>query len=142
MPERLDLDEDLEPLQPLTVVMNAIVLPAQLGKVIAQLENENDGIRLAAVAAATRILADAGLRWCEVSIVADVVCRPKTSSYKETSSSDWLSLAMACTQFPLYLNKWESEFISGLPRFTKFSMKQSAKLNAIVLRLRTCGCSI
>ena len=108
--------------------MNAIALPAQLSKVVAQFETESDGVRLAALAAASRILADHGLRWCEVSIVADAPRSPQTQSQNGTGSTNWRDLAAACSRYP--------------PAFPRLSQKQSATLAAIATRLRAAGCDL
>ena len=122
--------------------MNAIALPAQLSKVVAQFETESDGVRLAALAAASRILADHGLRWCEVSIVADAPRSPQTQSQNGTCSTNWRDLAAAFSRYPRFINAWEAQFLGGLPAFPRLSQKQSATLAAIATRLRAAGCDL
>ena len=49
---------------------------------------------------------------------------------------------VACSRFLRLLNRWETEFLSGLQRFPRLSTKQRAILDRIVTRLRAAGCSL
>ena len=109
----------------------------RLAKLLGMLGSDHQGERDAAGLAAHRLVKASGMVW------ADVVCIPQTSSREEvrrpeTSPHSWQSLAMACRQFPLLLDKWEAEFTFGLTRFPRLSAKQSGKLTAIV-SLSACG---
>ena len=54
----------------------------------------------------------------------------------------WRRTAAACRRYPHLLNRWEADFLAGLPRFPRLSRKQRAILLKIVVRLRACGCEL
>jgi hypothetical protein len=131
--------------------MNAVTLPEKLGKIVAQLETESEGIRLAAVSAMTRILQEHGLRWCQVSITAETATKPQDKPRQDRddpSDGDpfggrgWRDVAVDCQRFPHLVNRWEQDFLSGLPRFSRLSGKQTQVLIKIMVRLRACGCRV
>jgi hypothetical protein len=127
--------------------VNAVTLPEKLGKVLAQLEVESDGVRLAAVSAATRILQEHGLRWCQVSVTAGAVIRPEDRPCRDRDAypfggRDWRYIATRCRQFPHLIDAWEDRFLADVPRRSMMTAKQSAKLVAIFVRLRAAGCAI
>ena len=125
---------------------------ADLGKILGLLESTHAGERDAAVCAATRLLERHGLRWCEVLSAASVTVIPQAGPrWQEPPRRDptdpfhgqnWLALAARCCQFTRYLDQWQVEFLRGLGRFPRLSPKQATKLNAIVTRLRACGCRV
>jgi hypothetical protein len=120
--------------------MNAILSNPErerLAKLLGMLGSDHAGERDAAGLAAHRLVKASGVTW------SSIVCIPQDAYRRqETSAHDWRSLAMACTRFPLLWDKWESEFVYGLPRFPRLSIKQGQKLTAIVTRLQAAGCAI
>jgi hypothetical protein len=115
----------------------------KLAKLLGLLGSAHQGERDAAGLAAHRLVKASGVKWC------DVVCIPQTAPAGRSQHAtdpfgggDWRSIAVACGRYPYLLNKWEHEFLSGLPRVPRLSAKQSATFTGIVTRLRTAGCAI
>jgi hypothetical protein len=129
--------------------MNA-AMPAperdKLAKLLALIGSDQVGERDNAISAATRLLDRHRLRWSEILSIAHVEVRAQDRPCREPPSrncgGDWRSVAVACGRYPHLLNRWEAEFISGLPRFPRLSAKQSATFTGIVTRLRTAGCQL
>jgi hypothetical protein len=134
--------------------MNALPEKARddLQKILGLLDSNFEGERLAAVAAASRLLGRHGLKWCEVlQSLSVTVVRQQADPTREPPRPDrsdpfaghgWRGLADRCGEYPHYLDAWESEFIGGLQRFPRLSPKQATKLGQIVARLRACGCRV
>jgi hypothetical protein len=105
-----------------------------------------DGERASAALLASRMLKNAGLVW------ADVVCVPQPGPRREPprrdrdadpfGGRDWRTITARCGQFPHLIDKWEADFLEGLPRFPRLSAKQANALTKIMVRLQACGCRI
>jgi hypothetical protein len=133
--------------------MNALPEKARddLQKILGLLESTHEGERDAAVRAATRLLDRHGLRWCEILAATSVtVIRRQDEASREPPRRDpadpfggrgWRDVAIDCQRFPHLINQWEQDFLSGLPRFSRLSGKQTQVLVKMV-RLRACGCRV
>jgi hypothetical protein len=125
--------------------VNAITLPEKLEKVLAQLETESDGVRLAAVSAATRILKEHGLRWCQVSVSAGPVSQDRPRGDHDPSDGNpfagrsWREIATRCSKYTTMIDQWDTDFLAGLGRFQRLSPKRATKLSEFVRRLRAAG---
>jgi hypothetical protein len=112
----------------------------RLAKLLGILGSDHAGERDAAGLAAHRLVQASGLTWVHV------VCRPQEAPHRDPRGGslrgDWRATAMTCGPYQHLLNRWEHDFLIGLPRFPRLSVKQSATLIKIVTRLRTCGCAI
>jgi hypothetical protein len=51
-------------------------------------------------------------------------------------------MVIACRRHQHLLNQWEREFLSGLQRFPRLSIKQRDILIRIVSQLRAAGCPL
>ena len=130
--------------------MSSILPQAERDKflrICGMLGSNFDGERSSAALLASRMLKDAGLVW------ADVVCIPQAGRRREPprrgrnadpfAGRDWRTIATRCRQFPHLLDRWEAEFIAGLPEFPHLSRKQNdCLLCKIAVRLRACGCAV
>jgi hypothetical protein len=85
---------------------------------------------------ADKMVRAAGLTWPD--IIAPALSPPDV----DPIGVDWRRTAAACSRYPLLLNRWEADFLAGLPRFARLSCKQRSILVKIVVRLRACGCSL
>jgi hypothetical protein len=110
----------------------------RLAKLLGMLGSKHQGERDAAGLAADRLVRAAGLSW------SHVVCIPQSEPVHEHHADplNWRMTAARCRQFETLINRWEDEFLAGLPRFPRLSAKQRNTLLAIVSRLRACGCSL
>jgi hypothetical protein len=122
------------------------MLPEKLGKVLAQLEVESDGVRLATIAAATRILSNAHSTfpsWSAAGAVIRAQDRPcRDQSDYPFGGRDWRYIGTRCRQFPHLIDGWEDRFLADVPRCSMMSIKQRTKLVAIFTRLGATGCAI
>jgi hypothetical protein len=124
----------------------------RLAKLLGLLGSDHAGERDAAGLAASRLVQERGATWYDV--VAPSVQVREQSQHPETHQRhsddrdldpvgpDWRRTAAACARHQLLLNRWEDEFLSGLPRFPRLSSKQRDVLRKIVVRLRACGCRV
>jgi hypothetical protein len=101
---------------------------AQLQKIVARFESEHQGEREAAILAATRILDQHGLRWCEVFT-------PPESPKRETQSGGWGATCHRLLEERSCLTRWEIGFISELRRFPRISDRQREILSGISYRV-------
>jgi hypothetical protein len=112
----------------------------KLAKLLGLLGSDHPGERDAAGLAAHRLVQASGMVW------ADIVCIPQGSGarqkHRDFGGDDWRAIAAACGRYPHLLNRWESEFLSGLSRFPRLSAKQSATFIGIVTRLKAAGCRL
>ncbi len=114
-----------------------IVLPdqdaARLGSMLALAEgasNPADGERLAALAAAERLLSKHGLRLRDLVSPETERSRPDPASLPK-----WRLLVDECLRHPGSLRPWEGNFLRGLRGFPKISPKQIATLRGIAERI-------
>jgi hypothetical protein len=110
----------------------------RLAKLLGMLGSEHQGERDAAGLAAHRLVTASGLTW------SSIVCIPQSEPMHAHHADplNWRATATRARQFEHLINKWEFEFLAGLPRFPRLSAKQRGTLLAIVSRLRACGCSL
>jgi hypothetical protein len=81
----------------------------------------------------------AGLTWPDIITPA---LPPGTDPSTDPIGVDWRRTAAACSRYPHLIDRWEAEFLAGLPRFPSLSCKQRLTLLKIVVRLRACGCTL
>jgi hypothetical protein len=116
----------------------------RLTKLLGLLGSDFDGEVAAAGRLANKLVRNAGLGWSDVIAPA----RPPPDHDRRDDPGadplhgDWRATATACTRFPHLLNRWETEFLSGLHRFPRLSSKQHAILVRIATRLRAAGCAL
>jgi hypothetical protein len=113
---------------------------ARLAAILGLLSSDKPGERDAAAHAATRFIQVRNLQWPD--IITSVLPTPGVDPDIDPIGVDWRRTAAACSRYPLLLNKWEAEFIAGLPRFPRLTAKQRECLLKIVVRLRACGCEL
>jgi hypothetical protein len=111
----------------------------RLARLLGMLGSDHAGERDNAGRAAHRLVQQHGVTWHDV-----VVTRPSpdTGHITDPIGADWRRTAAACSRCPHLVNRWEAEFLAGLPRFPRLSRKQRSILVKIVVRLRACGCSL
>lgn len=116
----------------------------RLARLLGMLGSAYDGEVANAGRLADKLVRNAGLTWPDVIAPALPPPRPRPpgDAAADPLRGDWRAMAAACTRWPLLLNKWEAEFLSGLPRFPRLSIKQHTILIRIVTRLRAAGCSL
>jgi hypothetical protein len=107
-----------------------------LAKLLSMLGSDHLGERDNAARAAHRL---DGITWFDVVVTRQA---PDTGGPDTPIGVDWRRTAAACLRHPHLLNRWEPEFLAGLPRFPGPSRKQHAALLKIVVRLRACGCAL
>jgi hypothetical protein len=108
----------------------------QFEKIIAQLEDESKGVRLAAVAAATRILQENGLRWCQVLTLSQPPpSQPRRPTYRASHIRTWRQTCAELVKRKGCLNNWEIGFVSGLPGFRIIPPQHRRILDEIALRV-------
>ena len=110
----------------------------RLAKLLGMLGSDHAGERDNAARAAHQLVQQRGITWREV------VTHPPLSDTDQSTDPihDWRRTAAACSRYPHLLNRWEAEFVAGLPRFSRLSGKQRSALVKIVVRLRACGCAL
>jgi hypothetical protein len=109
-----------------------------LAKLLGLLGSDHAGERDNAARAAHRLVQQHGCTWFDVVTYP----APDTAPGTDPIGGDWRRTAAACSRYQHLLNRWEAEFLDGLPRFPRLSGKQRSVLMKIVVRLRACGCSI
>jgi hypothetical protein len=119
----------------------------KLHKILSQLECESDGVRLAAISAATTILQQNGLRWCQISIAPEAVViypqfRKPDDKEDPLSGRDWRKVSANCRKHIRYVNAWEDAFLRDIVKRSMLSAKQREKLVGIVRRLEVLGCVV
>ena len=100
---------------------------SRLVKTLALTDSPVDGEKLAALEAANRILAKAGLTWDALLKPGQVVREPQFSIWRQT-----------CRELMEHsgsLRPWELGFVKGLPTFPRLSTKQRYVLNEIATRV-------
>jgi hypothetical protein len=110
-----------------------------LAKLLGMLGSDHAGERDNAARAAHRLVQQRGITWFDVMVTR---APPDMDPDTDPIGVDWRLTAAACSRYPLLLNKWEAEFIAGLPRFPRLTAKQRECLIKIVVRLRACGCEL
>lgn len=124
----------------------------RLVALLGMLGSDFDGGRASAALLATRLLKAKDLTWDQVVATTRVTdgtirhSKPAAdtewpgSAGADPLDADWRATALQCARYPHLINRWESDFLSGLPRFPRLSWKQRETLIKIVTRLRACGC--
>ena len=108
----------------------------RLEKIPSQLECESDGMRLASVAAVTRVLQERGFQWCQVLILAQQPSsQPRRPMYRASPVRTWCDTCAELVKRLGCLNHWEVGFVSGLPDFHVLSVKQRRILDEIAARV-------
>lgn len=100
----------------------------KLQKLLALVDSDREGERLAAVHHATRLLQRHGLRWSEVLSLPQP---PK----REPLFSTWRQTCAELAQRPGDLRPWERKFVADLPGFPRISTKQRYCLATIAERV-------
>jgi hypothetical protein len=125
-------------------VMLSETARVRLSRLLAMLGSDFDGEVINAGRQADRLVRSAGVSWTDV--INPSLPPPDNARWPGTdpdpAGPDWRQTAAACLRFPMLLNKWEFDFLSGLPRFPGLSKKQRDTLRNIVTRLRAAGCSL
>jgi hypothetical protein len=109
----------------------------RLARLLSMLGSGHAGERDNAARAAHRLVQQRGITWYDV-----VVAHPSPDTDDPDTDpigANWRRIAAACRRYPLLLNRWETDFLAGLPRFPRLSTKQRSALLKIVVRLRACG---
>jgi hypothetical protein len=112
-----------------------------LRKLVSLQDSPYPGEREAAVAAATRLLDRHKLKWSKLLSLLEVQQQP-TPRPEPDPACGWRGTAARCSRYPQLINKWEHDFLTGLPRFPRLSAKQRTALDKIAIRLRACGCEL
>ncbi|MFL5253330.1 MAG: hypothetical protein ACJ8AI_10625 [Rhodopila sp.] len=108
----------------------------RLSRLLGMLGSTFDGEVINAGRQADRLVKAAGLTW------TDIIVAPPPGADNDPHAADWRRTATACLRFPMLINRWEFEFLSGLGRFPRISQKQRSRLENIVARLRAAGCAL
>jgi hypothetical protein len=123
--------------------VSAVLLPAErdkLARLLGMLGSDHLGEVANAGRLADKLVRNAGLTWSD--IIAPALSSPHIDPDTDPSGADWRRTAAACSRYPHLLNRWEAEFLAGLLRFPRLSLKQRSALLKIVVRLRACGCEL
>jgi hypothetical protein len=120
--------------------MNVLAAPdcERLARLLGMLGSDHPGERDNAARAAHRLVQLRGITWFGVVTHPP----PDTDPATDPISRDWRQTATACSRYPHLVNRWEAEFLTGLPRFPRLSGKQRTALVRIAVRLRACGCDL
>lgn len=113
---------------------------ARLTRLLGMLGSNFDGEVANAGRLADKLVRAAGLQWADV--IAPALPSPDNDATADPLRGDWRAMTAACMRFPHLVDKWEWQFLGGLPRFPRLSAKQRAILIRIVVRLRASGCSL
>jgi hypothetical protein len=110
----------------------------RLARLLGMLGSDHAGERDNAGRAAHRLVQQHGITWYDVVVTRS----PADTGDPDTDSigAGWRRMAAACSRYPHLLNRWETDFVAGLPRSLRLSTKQRSALLKIVVRLRACGC--
>jgi hypothetical protein len=116
----------------------------RLAKLLGLLGSDYDGEVANAGRLADKLVRGAGLTWPDV--IAPALTAPDHDHRGDTAADplrgNWRAMAAVCARFPHLIDRWEWQFLSGLQRFPRLSIKQQAILVRIVTRLRAAGCSL
>jgi hypothetical protein len=104
---------------------------ARFVKTVALFKSPVDGEKLAALAAADRILTAAGLTWADLVKPRDIVREPQFSIWRKTCAE--------LMERSGSLRPWELGFVRDLPNFPRLSSKQRYILNEIADRVLKRG---
>jgi hypothetical protein len=121
--------------------MSAALAPAdreRLARLLGMIGSAHDGEALNAARLADRLIRDRELTWFDV-VTSAADHRPQRGP---KPPQDWRKMASACSRYPHLINRWEHEFLTGLPQFPRLSFKQHDCLRKIAVRLQSCGCSL
>jgi hypothetical protein len=110
-----------------------------LAKLLGMLGSDHVGEVANAGRLADKLVRAAGLTWPDVITPAQP---PDVETDTDPIGVDWRRTVGAANRYPHLLNRWEVEFLAGLPRFPRLSCKQRSALLKITTRLRACGCSL
>jgi hypothetical protein len=102
-----------------------------LGKILGLLDSNFEGERLAAVAAATRLLDRHGMKWCEVLVIPQAPAAPVRSA----PATNWQRVCAELAKHPGSLRVWERNFVASLPTFSTLSPKQRNILEQLETRV-------
>src|ERR1700704_3170253 len=111
--------------------MTPILSPTERERLVAilgMLGSNFDGERASAGLLAHRLLTEKNLRWDDVVLQPSP---PATSPRTDPINSDWRRMAASCSRYPDLLDRWETDFLNGLPRFPRLSVKQRSILSKI-----------
>ena len=110
---------------------------SRLARVLELLGSPHDGERLAAGAAAHRIVQARGLRWLDV-LAGGETPRPQASAYawSPPPPAGFAADARACLAQPNLWSAWEAEFLRSIATRRRLSSKQLQILAQLVERLR------
>jgi hypothetical protein len=75
-------------------------------------------------------------------LVTPTLPPPEADANTDPIDVDWHRAAAPCSRYLHLINRWEAEFLAGLPRFPHPSCKQRSALPKIIRRLRACGCAL
>jgi hypothetical protein len=103
--------------------------------VAVQMDDDQDGVVLAAALALKRMLAEHGLNWR--TILPSLFPGAKTD--REITISGWSLLVAQCWEQRKLLNEWEQSFLCGLQRLSKITAKRGQRLADIALKLGIDG---
>ena len=98
----------------------SVLAPAdrtRLAQLLGLLGSNFAGERDAAGLAAHRLITDRGLTWSDVVAPALLEPQPRAKADGGPGHGDWRRGVAACLRYPVYLNRWEREFLTGLGRF-------------------------
>jgi hypothetical protein len=108
----------------------------RLAKLLGMLGSSHVGEVANAGRLADKLVRGAGLTWPD--IITPALLPPNT----DPIGGDWRQTAATCNRYLHLLNRWEADFLAGLPRFPRLSSKQRSILLKIAVRLRACGCEL
>jgi hypothetical protein len=111
----------------------------RLARLLGMLGSDHAGERDNAARAAHRLVQQHGITWFDVVVTYQP---PDRDDAADPLGAEWRRTAAACSRYPHLLNRWETDFLVGLPRFPRLSTKQRSALLKIAVRLRACGCSL
>ena len=112
----------------------------RLTRFLGMLGSDFDGEVATAGRLADKLVRAAGLTWHDV--LSPSLPPPDRDPGADPPRGDWRRTAAACRRYPHLINRWEADFLVGLPRFPRLSPKQRSTLHKIVVRLGACGCEL
>ena len=110
--------------------MTALPAPARakLAKLLALLESDHAGERVAAGLAAARLVKQSGLSWRQI-------LTPPPVEKKLPELGTWRATVAECLAQPGAIYPWEAGFLRDLPGFRRLSTKQRYCLKTIADRV-------
>jgi hypothetical protein len=103
-----------------------------LAGVLGMLGSDHVGERDVTARLAEWIVRSAGLTWNELIAAPRLEARPEPPRPDPPPPSpDWRELAHRCSAHPRWLSEWEQDFVAGLSRWARLSLKQAATLDRI-----------